>query len=186
MRNFLVLFFISCNLTISGQLNYWENLSLDEQHEIICSGKVSKNILDLYNAKFIPSDNEETIALLKTLSNLSANTKLKSLYFYLFNQICKYSDGGLSELLGKYCMEVILSDPKYVLLYMNENPLLLKKYIDFLGSEFYYKEGENSDIKYNFDDFRQIISEQLGQDEEYQIVLSALFSGIENKMIKME
>src|ERR1035437_1152529 len=120
---------------------YWENLTDKVQNEILSSGLVCQEALDYYNKKLKLSDNSDAFFLLDTLTSFNnKNKKVDAFYFFLFNQICKKSDGAISEGLGIYCQRQILNAPSFVITYFSKDKEILLKYAQLLGYEFYFKE----------------------------------------------
>lgn len=158
---------------------YWESIPKEKQINLLQSGKISKDAYSLYKGDLIIKDNGQSNTLLDSLSLLPADTEMKALYFYLFNQVCQKSDGASNEILGKYCQKIILSDIEYVLYYLKNNQDLLKQYIQLLGTEFYFKEDGASEMQYNFDDFKEIINEKLNCKKEYEAFLLTFYKDIQ-------
>lgn len=165
---------------------YWKKIPYDEQIELLQSNRICKDAYDLYKGNFKVCDNTRTEILLDSLSLLSTDIKIKALYFYLFNQICLEADGALSEMLGRYCQKVILSDIEYILYYLKNNRGIFIKYSQLLGHEFYFKENGTSDMQYNFRDFKRIINNKLGCKKEYDLFLSDFYKNIQCIMHEME
>lgn len=126
----LVAFFcVLCNLKANQSNNciYWEDLSQNQQEEILKSNKVYCDALLFYQGKIKVGDDKRTMDLLKILVSTSSTDILAPFYFYLFNQVCIKADGALSEALGSYCQKRILNSPVYVINYFVKNEVVLKK-----------------------------------------------------------
>lgn len=144
----------------SGQMKYWEDLSCSQKADIVkyCQ---SKSIRDYYNGEFVLSDDEKTEKLLNELA--TSDDSILPLSFYLFNKICAKSDGAVAELVGEYCVELFARYPRYIMTYFTkEKALNIKKpviriYAMFVGSELYFERRGTSDLKYNYQSFKNIL-----------------------------
>jgi len=165
---------------------YWENLTEIQKNVIIKSESASKEAIEFYNGKFKIGDNDQTIALLNTLTSTYDKDKTAPFYFFLFNQICIKADGALSEILGDYCQRIVLSSPAYVVTYFSRNESILKKYAQYLGYELYFKEEGTSTIEYNYSDFKKLLSEKLANTEQSKDVLTLFYNKIEEVMKNMD
>ena len=165
---------------------YWENLTAKEQNEILGSSHVYKDAINYYKRKLILSDNPKTFNLIDTLiSSKNKNKKVDAFYFFLFNQICKESDGALSEGLGDHCQRSILKAPSFVITYFSKNKEILLKYAQFLGYEFYFKEKGTSTLEYNYVTFKKLLLKKTGNEEKNKVVLKTFFNEIEKAMKNM-
>jgi hypothetical protein len=181
---YILLLFICFSPT--DLFKYWENISEKEQIELLRSDDIHKNARCFYEGKLKIGDNQQTKILLDSLSGLSADLKIKALYFNLFNRICKKTDGSLSEILGTYCQDIIMFDPEYVLFYLKSHDSLRKKYVQFLGIEFYFKEEGTSEMQYDFCDFKKNIDKRLCNNVIYKDFLVSFYQEIQTVMVNME
>jgi hypothetical protein len=181
---YILLLFICFSPT--DLFKYWENISEKEQIELLRSDDIDENALRFHGGKLKIGDNQQTKVLLDSLSNLSADLKIKALYFNLFNRICQKVDGSLSEILGTYCQDVIMFDPEYVLFYLKSHDSLRKKYVQFLGTEFYFKEEGTSEMQYDFCDFKKSINKRLCNDVRYKDFLISFYQEIQTVIVGME
>jgi hypothetical protein len=188
-------FFLSCTQNNGTYINnsftdttfvYWENLNENQRNDILNSENVNKEAIEFYKGKLKTGDNYQTTELLVTLSSISDKEKMTPFYFFLFNQICIKSDGALSEILGEYCQNTILSSPAYVVSYFIGNEEILKKYAEYLGFEMFFKEEGTSTIEYNYSDFKKILSDKIGSEKKYEAVLKLFYEEIEKSMKNME
>ena len=169
---------ISIYPLLTNMFQYWNDIPKSEQIELIQSEKICKVACDFYKGKLKVTDNKSTVILLDSISSLSADVKIKALYFDLFNQICINTDGALSDILGSYCQKVILSDIEYTMYYLKNNSNISSQYIKLLGSEFYFKEDETSTMQYNFNEFKDIVNNKLGCKKEYEEFLLNFYKDI--------
>jgi hypothetical protein len=192
-KNLLILgIFVVVYLCFEGSKNkvfnsieytYWENLTSNEQDSVLLLPLIDKNVLLYYQNNFqLSEDNNLTLELLDSVTKWGSKTKI--LYFYIFNQICKHSDGYVSEILGNYCLIIILNDPDYVLNYFKKDKKTEMLYAMFLGSEFYFKTSAMSNIKYDYSEFKNILDKKIGIDNKS--IKQEFCNLIEKAMIKME
>ncbi len=165
---FILLISISNVLEASHKKEYvyWERLNTSEKINFMSSHNINSLVLDYYKGDLKITDNENTFELLEVL--VSADSELFPLYYYLFNKICSESDGAISEILGKYCLQIILNDPNYVINYftfeienLKKNKYCYQLFGEFLGEEMYFKEKGTSDIDYNFKEFKKYLNAHL-------------------------
>lgn len=187
--------FLSCTQNNRASINnslidttfiYWENFTQNQKNEILNSGNVNKEAIEFYKGNLKVRDNDQTTALLNTLSSITTNDTTTPFYFFLFNQICINSDGALSEMLGNYCQMMVLSSPAYVVSYLGQNEDILKKYAEYLGFELYFKEDGTSTLEYNYSDFKKILSDTLGNEGKYELILKLFYEEIEKSIKNME
>lgn len=135
---------------------YWENLTTKEKQDIINNSKVYKDAVEYLNGRFKATDDARTFMLLDSITSI--NNQFAPLYLHIFNKICN-SDGAISEVMGKYCERIILSNVCYTFNYFIKND---KKYYlmyaEKLGYEFYFKENGTSDLEYSYSEFKKIIN----------------------------
>jgi len=153
----IILFCISSN----EQMKYWEDFNCKQKEDMlnVCKSELIKN---LYSKKFIlSSDNDNIHKLLKEL--VTSSDTILPLSFYLFNKICIKSDGALAEIVGKYCVELFVRHPRYIMTYFTKEKTsnikkpLIKVYAMFVGSELYFERKGTSDLKYNYQSFKEIL-----------------------------
>ena len=165
---------------------YWEQLSDEAKKEVVSSDKIDVIVADYYQGKFKFSDDDKSFRLLDVLTSKPEDGNIKALYFYLFNDACTQSDGAISEVMGDYCMGMIVNDPVHVLTYFVSHDALMETYALFIGYELYFKEEGVSDIKYNFDSFKKFLSGKIGDDEGLKRTLTKFNSVIEEVMKSMD
>jgi hypothetical protein len=168
----------------SDNFLYWENIGIKKQNRILQSKEVYEIVREVYNGTFSPTDDDLTMELLDTLSNLHSNEGIRALYFYIYNKILQKSDGALSELFDDPCFNILISNSGYVIFYLQDKQELLEKYALMLGCEFAYKEqGYYSSYKYDYAEFKEIVSKNLAKDQILLKTFSQLCSEIEKIMI---
>jgi hypothetical protein len=160
---------------------YWEDMTNSAKDSVLSLLSTNDNVLIYHQGNRQLSDNEETFSLLDSIQNW--HNKPKELYFYVFNTICENSDGAVSELLGIHCVNVVLNNPNYVLNYFKENKSIERLYATLMGSEFYFKEGGTSMMKYNYTEFKNMIEARVNSDNES--IKKELYSLIEMTMSDM-
>jgi hypothetical protein len=147
--------------TSNGQMKYWEDFSNVQKTEILgnCKSVLMKNF---YDGKFVPTDNEKTWALLNDI--ISSGDTLLPLSFYLFNKICKKSDGALSEMVVDFCAKYLAKHPKYILTffsrerYLGVHDPIWKKYSLFVGMELNFKKNGSSALAYNYQGYKEMLA----------------------------
>ncbi|WP_372933391.1 hypothetical protein [Mariniphaga sediminis] len=162
MKSFLISLIatIVFSISVNGQTKFWEDLSCSQKTDIVrvCQ---SESVKKFYDGDFVLSDDEKTEKLLNEL--VTSNDTILPLSFYLFNKISIESDGALSEMAGEYYIEFLARHPKYILSYFTKerelsiNKPLWRNYAQSVGYELYFKKKGTSDIKYNYQSFKEIL-----------------------------
>ncbi len=165
---------------------YWEDLTDNQKDDILNSEEVNREVVAFYQGNLKIGDNNQTINLLDTLSFFAKKEKISALYFFLFNQICINADGALAEMIGSYCQTIILNSPTYVINYFSNNEHILKIYAQYLGYELYFKEKGTSDIEYNYEDFKKLLSDKMENLVQYEEILKLFYDEIEKTMKNMD
>jgi len=171
---------------IHKDTNFWEDFSNIEKEVFIKTSNIDSNVLCYYNKRFTVKDNDLTIKMIETLTAKTVSKEMFVFYFYNFNQICLNADGAISECLGKYCQNMVLNNPEYVIDYFARNKMILDKYASYIGYELYFKEEGTSDINFNYIDFKTILTEKTSLKEKYSKVLMDLFGKIDTVMRNMD
>lgn len=164
---------------------YWDDIK-DENKEIIMNSKnIYIDALKYYHGEIKMTDNKQTLILLDTLTNLKK--EFKPFYFYLFNKICYEADGALASIMGGFCQKIILNNPQYVLVFLKNDKELFNKYVEMLGYELYFKKKGTSSIKYNIEEFNNILTKELKKcPEDIRRQKKILFIKIKEVITKME
>jgi len=136
---------------------YWEDLTAREKQDLINNSKVYKDAVEYLNGRFKATDDTRTFKLLDSITSI--NNQFAPLYLHIFNKICINSDGAISEVMGKYCERIILSNVCYTFNYfINNDKKYFLLYAEKLGYEFYFKENGTSDLEYSYSEFKKIIN----------------------------
>ncbi len=161
---------------------YWDEIPSQEQAEAKASGSIPLSVRR-YVARAPGMSPKEKLFALDLMAALpDADPAVKAFYFHLFNERCLAADGEQTEVMGKYCIKAMLSDPAYVVTYLKGHPELHGKYALFMGTEFYFKVGGLSSIEYGYDTFRREVEKALGEDEALCGSFGELCTGIEAAM----
>jgi hypothetical protein len=190
MKALLILFFIILfNLSCAGQVYYWEDYNFSQKNKILSSCE-SKLIREFYEDKFVPRDDENTQKLLREMVN--SNDSIFALSFFLLNKLCNKSDGSLSEMVGKYCIETLVRHPAYVLNYFYKeksfnvfNPVW-KKYAVSTGYELYFKKQGTSNLSYTYDDINNILIKASKGDKEKEETYKIFWKIVNETINKMD
>lgn len=190
MKSFLIYLIatIVFSTSVNGQIKYWEDLRCSRKTDIVraCQSKVVKN---LYDGDFVLSDDEKTEKLLNEL--VTSNDTILPLYFYLLNKIIIDSDGALSEMVGEYCIEFLARHPRYVLTYFTkERELSIKKplwriYAQFVGYELYFKKKGTSELKYNYQSFKELLIASSSGNKENEETFRIFWQLVDETMENM-
>lgn len=160
----LIIFFSQgfSQFSVTNDSLYWENLDCEKKQKVLNDKTLPSNVLEFFKGHTNLTDSQKTIDLLDTLmADFDNNNKeFRALYFNVFNQICLKTDGALSEILGHYCLAIVMKSPKYVINYLCEYDDLFVKYSSFLGYEFYFKELGTSNLKYDYKTFKEIVGKE--------------------------
>lgn len=187
---FTVFFYWGCNHKPQEEINsnlYWEDILPKFKQQNIRS--IQNDLIRGYYERDKKSgeglhDDGHAEEVLDSLLNY--NESNRALYFFLFNRICLKADGAISEILGKYCMNLMIKDPLYVFKYIENNNTLFDKYASSMGFEFYFKEEGTSDLQYRYSEFREILLKTPLKSEEHSEQLEEFFKEVEKAMESMD
>jgi hypothetical protein len=184
-----LIFVLSCNSIIKYEVDknsvnyiYWDTMSQHQKDSVLSTYPESDKYLLKLNVKNNDADFDNLNMITNCFEN--GNSHPRELCFFVFNSICEKSDGQLSEVMGMFCMKVLMIDPNYVLNYFRLSKSMQEKYANFMGYEFYFKEEGTSTIQYSFSKYQKMIFEKL--DEEYKKDFSNLCMKIEDIMQGMD
>lgn len=149
ITSFAVVFIIFCFNQIRGDTRhceqvptvYWESFSKQEKASVLKIKRIPKDIRELYEGLWCPSDDERSFRVLDSLI-APFNRGTQALYFFLFCKICEESDGALAEVLGEYCLMQIKSNPEYTLTYLYYNKDMLRCFVAYLRDDFFEDDPE--------------------------------------------
>lgn len=164
---------------------YWEDFSDSEKDRVLKTENVPEEVIKLYNAQFILSDDEATFGLIGKLISEQTNVGLKALYFHLFNKIILSADGALAEVMADYAIIVFMSDIRYVLDYFTIYNEIMVRYGESLGVEFYFNQDGKSGFPYTFNQFKEKIKMDLNDSNKYDKLLSCFYEIIDHQMKRM-
>jgi hypothetical protein len=146
---------------------------------------IDSSIRSYCQGKFHITVDDNTIRFLEILSK--KNDKYFQLYFSVFNNILANSDGAVAELMGPYCFKFVINYPNEVLRHFIENSHDLYLYTMFLGSEFYFKSGMTSDIKYNLKDFKNYMTNKLDSTNiEIKNITRIFYAKLDSMILEMD
>ncbi len=148
------------------------------------NNKIDTLLLEFYNVEFLPDDGNKTFLLLEILTQ--KNDTLFPLYFHCLNKICEISDGALSEIMGKYCLKMIINYPNYSFNYLSTDSITLQKYANFIGYEMYFKEQGTSNIGMSYDEFKEYLKLNLDlNNQTINYFYNEFFSSVDGIMKEM-
>lgn len=127
--------------------NYWESFAQQKKQSVLERNDIPKVIIEYYSGLVKLSDDERSFKLLELLS-APFDDDTRALYLFLFCNICKTSDGALSDVLGDYCQKVIALNPEYTLAYLSYDQDLFCYFTDYLSYEFFINELNESEIRF--------------------------------------
>ena len=82
-------------------------------------------------------------------------------------------------------MKFILRMPKITLSYFQRNAKIEKVYSSLLGYELFFKEEGTSDLRYNYEDFKQILESKVKKNQKYKKTLLMFYKDLESVMKEM-
>lgn len=142
---------------------YWEELPAGER-----AGAESSRDVPLSVRKYLRHTPgmtpKERLFAIDLLAGLSEDPALKAFYFHHLNTCCLAADGATAEVMGKYCIKAVVTDPAYVMGYLAGNPEVRDRYAQLMGMEFYFKAGGVSQIELDYDHFCSETAAKLAAD----------------------
>ncbi|MER2999566.1 hypothetical protein [Pontibacter populi] len=154
-----LIFFISCgdrkineqsvSITANNNLPTYEESNKEGLNEEIKSPSIREYGQNIIDNEIQPSDNNETIACLDSISDNDLKTRL--FFFQVYRVIAKKSDGALGEIIGSYTKGYFGSYPIEALQNFKHLPEPERKlFIDNLAFEFY---ASGTDYDTDIDDY---------------------------------
>jgi hypothetical protein len=178
---------LGCNGTRARPRVYWEDLIEERKNAILSTNTVLPDAVEYYRGRFALSDDDRTFTLLDGMAaGMNQGGDLRSLYFYLLNQVCRESDGALAEVLAPYIARTILSDPPYVLTYLRGDSAIVDTYALHLGWEFAFKAKELSDLPWTLADFKQAIANSLSGEPALRPIMEELLRAIDRAFLDID
>lgn len=116
---------------------YWNDISPEEQAETLRSSYVPSHVRSYYNRTTAPADDQATVDVLNTVSNITAPWQKRALYLHVFDRILNNAEGSLSDKMGAYCVKIIKSDPEFVMYYIHENDRARMRFTNALSHAFW-------------------------------------------------
>lgn len=129
---------------LSANNIYWENMSLQEKDDVLHRDSVPKIVLDIYNGKYQLKDDDANWENLDYLIMPTPDSLLRAFKFHSFNKLLLKSDGAVLEAMGTYVYSLFLSDPDYILCYLDKHPDIRNLYILDIGFELYCQNPEQA------------------------------------------
>lgn len=114
---------------------YWETFNDQEKEAVLNNANVPDLIKSLFYTPVSLTDDSTTECILEILSTPQQDWRCRAFFFYMFNNYFLKSDGALAEMVAPYCYKVFVSNPEYVLAYINANSDLLNWYASGVGNE---------------------------------------------------
>ncbi len=146
----------------AGELlyDYMNHPELDVHVKAYLEGKVQ------------PANNDETKALLETLVNHQG--ELTSLYFGVFNKICKEANEELSGILGSYAMLLLENHTNFCVASLRNGAP--DYFTGHISNALYLEDGWENTLKI----YSSHLYEKIGDDPELILELNHLMEGIKN------
>ncbi len=158
---------------------YWNDIEPEEQAGILRSSYVPANVKAYYGRTEKPSDDEATLGVLETVSEITPPWQKRALYLHIFVKILDGADGALSEAVDKYCLKILKSDPEYIMYYLNEMPKVRKEFASAIASEYYF------DSKQTADDFRKWLTGKFAGNPDLGPTIEAFCDEIDFDLFRM-
>ena len=135
------------------------------------------NVKVLLEGSFEPGNDEDTRALLETL--VCHNGELTSLYFGVFNKICKEATEDLSGILGSYAMDMLENNTSFCIASLKNGAP--DYFTGHISNALYTEEGWENTLKI----YTSKLYEKIGDDPELIMELNHLMEGIKNDIRHM-
>lgn len=133
---------------------------------------LDKYVKDYLQGSFVPGNDDRTKVLLDTL--VLHQGELTSLYFGIFNNICKESNEDLSGVLGPYALQLLENHTKFCAASLkNGAPDYFTGYI---STEFLKRDSWENQLKI----YSEKLYQNVGDDPELIRELNHLIEGIRN------
>lgn len=120
----------------------------------------------------VPQNNDETESLLATLVNHSG--ELTSLYFGVFNKICKEADEDMSELLGPAAMRLLENHTAFCIASLHNGAP--DYFTGHISNALYRQDAWENTLKI----YSANLYKKIGDDPELIMELNQLMEGIKN------
>ena len=147
--------------------------------------KLDASVISYCRGDFHIAPDKRTLKFLEMIS--TKKDKYFPIYFAVFNNILNNSDGAISEIMGPYCFNFVITYPNEVLKHFITDKKDLYLYTMFLGAEFYFKSRNITDIKLNFGEFKKYLDEKLDSNNiEIRNISHIFYTKIDSMMKEMD
>ena len=163
-----------CNEQIPDM--FWESFSQESQESILNNHSIPEDIREFYYGSWSLSDDSRSFNLLDSLT-VPFTRDNRALYLFLFCKICKESDGVISESIGSYCMNLLYSNPEYVLTYLYYNKDMFLCFSEYLRFEI-FADDDTTLIPEEFISFKNQLHANHFHDQRAVIVRRELLQSI--------
>jgi protein-glutamine gamma-glutamyltransferase len=175
-RYFIIILFLVC---VSCKNNL-TTLSIDSREikKLLQAPDLNITLLKYWDKTFTLDIDKKSKDFLDSLTQ--RNDILFPLNFLTLNTIVAKSDGALSELMGSYCLKMILNYPKETFLHFESDSLDRNNYALFIGLELYLKKQGTSDLSINYHEFKDFLTNHLDlSDNHVKITFNHFLSKVD-------
>jgi len=178
---------LSRGLTPPPHNLYWEEMSSKEKDSLLfADSSINKDAINFLQNKWKPSDDEKTFLFLDTITSLrKCPSKNRAFYFHVFNKICLKADGSLAEVIGDYCLNILIEVPDYVIDYFLKNRQIMNLYARNIGYKFLVEQEVKRSL-YNFDSLAHHLNKMHFLHKNHKSIRSTFLREIESSMKTME
>lgn len=124
-----------CSGCING--GGWDSMSVEEQDAAISRLPHNSVVAQYIDRQFSISDEEQTERLLNELVSNTHDGPRNALYLHLFTEICLNADGAVGEIIGRYCMIILINNPQYINILKSDGSMM-DIYAQNIAEELYY------------------------------------------------
>lgn len=159
---------------------YWNDFTPEEKTAIVRSSDVPAHVRSYYYRTELPADDQATIEVLNTVSNITPPWQKRALYLHTFDRILNAAEGSLAGKMGDYCVKVIQSDPEYVMYYLHENDRARKRFVHRLA------EGFHKGNTVSFEEFKSALNGKLRGNPDLGRTIRGLYDEIEFAVFELQ
>lgn len=127
----------SYNIYPSPTIKCWDSMSVEEQDAAISRLPHNSVVAQYIDRQFSISDDEQTERLLNELVSNTHDGPRNALYLHLFTEICLNADGAVGEIIGRYCMIILINNPQYINILKSDGSMM-DIYAQNIAEELYY------------------------------------------------
>jgi len=166
---------------------FWEEMSSKEKDSLLfADSSINKDAINFLQNKWKPSDDEKTFLFLDTITSLRRYpSKNRAFYFHVFNKICLKVDGSLAEVIGDYCLKILIEAPDYVIDYFSKDQQMMNLYTRNIGYKFLVEQEAKMSL-YNFDSLAYYLNKIYFSDKNHKSTRSNFLREIKSSMNTME